>query len=136
MQQPKPTPSFAGQFLKNYRKLHNLSQEQLASDLNIEPRTLRAYENGERQLNNINELRRIAEILSIEPEMLGIAAPIYTPKTPEEINTILTRAWSLMDEPRVSEARTLVEKLARDTSRQITTEDPALLRSLARIHHA
>lgn len=53
-QQPKNTPSFAGQFLKEYRKQNNnISQEQLAYDLNIEARTLRAYENGERQLNNI-----------------------------------------------------------------------------------
>ncbi len=63
MQQPKPTPSLAGQFLKNYRKSRNLSQEQFAYDLSIEPRALRAYENGERQLNNINELRRIADLL-------------------------------------------------------------------------
>src|SRR5436305_1559990 len=39
VQQPKPTPSFAGQFLKDYRKAHNLSQEQLAYDLSLEPRT-------------------------------------------------------------------------------------------------
>ncbi len=135
MQQPKSIPSFAGQFLKNYRNAHRLTQEQLAEELQIEPRTLRAYENGERQLNNINELRRIAEMLSIEPELLGVAAPLYIPKTPEEINAALTRAWSLLDEPRVNEARTLIEKLAREVSKQATTEDPNFLRSLARVHH-
>ncbi len=135
-QQQKHTPSFAGQFLKNYRNAHKLTQEQLAFNLNIEPRTLRAYENGERQLNNINELRKIAEILGIEPELLGIATPIYVPKTSEEIDIALSHIWTLMDEPRVSEARTLVEKLARDTSRQITTEDQKLLQTLARVYHA
>src|SRR5205823_5427108 len=88
VQQPKPTPSFAGQFLKDYRKAHNLSQEQLAYDLCMEPRTLRAYENGERQLNNINELRRIADLLGIEPERLGLASSISIPRTPEHIEAI------------------------------------------------
>jgi len=53
IQPPKHTPSFAGQFLKNYRATYQLTQEQLAYELSIEPRTLRAYENGERQLNNV-----------------------------------------------------------------------------------
>ena len=130
------TPSFAGQFLKNYRNAHKQTQEQLAAVLNIEPRTLRAYENGERQLNNVNELRRIAEVLGIEPELLGVAAPIYVPKAPEEIDALVKRAWSLLDEPRVTEARSLIEKLVRNTSEQITTEDPKLLMSLARALHA
>ena len=136
MQQPRPNPSFAGQFLKNYRNAHKLTQEQLAAELSIEPRALRGYENGERQLNNVNELRRIAEILDIEPELLGIAPLIYVPKTAEEIDAIVGRAWSLLDEPRVIEARNLVEKLVRNASREITTEDPALLKALAHAHHA
>ncbi|HVB24750.1 MAG TPA: helix-turn-helix transcriptional regulator [Ktedonobacteraceae bacterium] len=129
-------PSFAGQFLKNYRNAHKLTQEQLAVELKIEPRTLRAYENGERQLNNINELRRISEILNIEPELLGVAAPIYVPKSPEEIDAVVKRTWTLLDEVKVSEARVLIEKLIRNTSEQITTEDPKLLKSLARALHA
>jgi len=134
--QSKLTPSFAGQFLKNYRNAHRLTQEQFAYDLNIEPRTLRAYENGERHLNNINELRRIADALAIEPELLGVAAPLYVPKTPEEINDAVKRVWSLMDEPRVNEARSMIEKLARGTSKQLHSEDPELLQSLARVQHA
>lgn len=130
------SPSFAGQFLKNYRNAHKLTQEQLALKLRIEPRTLRAYENGERQLNNVHELRRIAEVLEIEPELLGIAAPVYVPKAPEEIDELVRRAWSLLDEPRVSEARSLIEKLVRNTGKQIRNEDPKLLTSFARALHA
>lgn len=133
----KRTPSFAGQFLKNYRNAHNkMTQEELAYLLNIEPRTLRAYENGERQLNNVNELQRIAEILDIEPELLGVAAPIYVPKSPEEIDALVKQAWTLLDEPRVIEARHLIEKLVRGVDKQITTEDPKLLKSLAQALHA
>jgi len=136
MQQPKSTPSFAGQFLKNYRKLHNLSQEQLAYDLNIEPRTLRAYENGERQLNNINELRRIADLLDIEPERLGVAASLYIPHTPDQIEEIIKRVWTLVEESRLQEALTIIKRLAQNLQTTITTEDQRLLRSLARAHHA
>src|SRR6266567_5642241 len=103
MQQPKSTPSFAGQFLKDYRKSHHLSQEELAFDLGVEPRTLRAYENGERPLNNINELRRIADLLGIEPERLGVAASLYVPRTPEQIEDIIQHAWDLIGESRVQE---------------------------------
>jgi len=133
----KHKPSFAGQFLKNYRDAHNkMTQEQLAYQLGIEPRTLRAYENGERQLNNVNELRRFAEVLDIKPELLGVATPIYIPKSPEEIDAIVKQTWTLLDEPRVTEARNLVEKLVRNTNEQITTEDPKLLKSLAQALHA
>jgi len=136
MQQPKPTPSLAGQFLKNYRKSRNLSQEQFAYDLSIEPRALRAYENGERQLNNINELRRIADLLGIEAERLGIASSLYVPRTPEHIEEVITHVWSLVEESRLQEALTSIKRLTHNLQTQITTEDPSLLRSLARAHHA
>jgi len=136
MQQPKTTPSLAGQFLKNYRKSRNLSQEQFADDLNMEPRALRAYENGERQLNNINELRRIADLLGIEPERLGIASSLYIPRTPEQIEEVITHVWSLVEESRLQEAHTISRRLAHDLQIQILTEDPKLLRSVARAHHA
>ena len=136
MQQPKPTPSMAGQFLKNYRTAHKLTQEQLAFDLNMEARTLRAYENGERQLNNIHELRRITDILGIEPERLGVAASLYIPKTAEQIEKIVDRVWSLMDEVRISEARPIIEKLVRDVEMQMTKEDHHLLRALAHVYQA
>lgn len=75
-------------------------------------------------------------MLGIEPELLGVAAPIYVPKAPEEIDALVKRAWSLLDEPRVSEARSLIEKVVRSTREQLTTEDPKLLTSLARALHA
>lgn len=78
------SPSPAGQFFKAYRKLHGLTQERLAEILVIEPRTLRAYELGERQLNNIHDLRRIADLLRIEPEYLGVASSILVLHIPEQ----------------------------------------------------
>ncbi len=61
---------------------------------------------------------------------------IYVPKRPEEIDIIVNRVWSLLDEPRVSAARNIIEKLISDITPQITTENPILLRSLARAYHA
>src|SRR5579875_170621 len=131
----KHTPSLAGQVLKEYRKSHNLTQEQLAYDLNIEPRTYRAYENGEYPLNNIHELRRIADLLGIEPERFGLAASLYIPKTPEEIEEIIRRIWSLIREERIEEARTITNRLIQDLQTQITSEDITLLRTLAHAYH-
>src|SRR5215472_6334227 len=128
-QRAKGMPSLAGQVLKDYRKSHNLTQEQLAYDLHLEPRTYRAYENGEYPLNNINELRRIADLLGIEAERLGIASSIYIPRTPEGIEEIIQHAWSLVEESRLTEARAVIERLAQNLRPQITTEDPTLLRS-------
>jgi transcriptional regulator with XRE-family HTH domain len=132
----KSIPSLAGQVLKNYRKEHNLTQEQLASDLLIEPRTYRAYENGEYPLNNIHELRRIADMLGIEPEQLGLANSLIIPRTPDQIEEIIQHTWSLVDESRLREARATIERLAQNIRSQITTEDPVLLRSLAHTYHS
>lgn len=135
MQQPKTAPSFAGQFLKEYRKSKKISQEQLARDLNIEPRTLRAYENGERQLDKISELQRIADLLGIEPEQLGIATSIYIPRTAEQIEEVISRVWLLVEESRVQEALNTIERLIYNVRLQVTSEDPKLLKSLARAYH-
>src|SRR2546430_11634498 len=95
MPEPKTTPSLLSQVLKDYRKEHGLTQEQLAYDLEVERRTLRTWEN-ERPLNDVQELRRIADVLGIEPERLGLAASLYIPKTPQHIEEIIEHVWSLM----------------------------------------
>jgi transcriptional regulator with XRE-family HTH domain len=132
----KNTPSIAGLFLKTYREKNHLTQEQFAEDLKVEPRTLRAWENGERQLSNVNEIRRIIDLLGVEPEQLGLAGTIYVPRTTEQIEEILQHAWSLVEASRLKEAQMVIERLAQNIRVQITTEDPALLQSLAHIYHS
>src|SRR5258708_20508779 len=85
----KSSPSLAGQVLKDYRKSHNLTQEQLAYDLRLEPRTYRAYETGEYPLNNINELPRIADLLRIDPARLALPSSLYVPATPTQIYSVI-----------------------------------------------
>ncbi len=133
---PKSSLSLASQTLKDYRKSHNLSQEQLAHDLHLEPRTYRAYENGEYPLNNIHELRRIADLLGLEPERLGVASSSYTSLSVEQITAIIARIWSLIDIGRISEAYAIARNLVRETAHQLATNDPLYLHTFARMYHA
>ncbi len=134
-QRAKSPPSLASQVLKDYRKSHNLTQEQLALDLHLEPRTYRAYENGEYPLNNIHELRRIADLLGIEPQHFGIASSLYVPRTPEEIEEVIAHIWNLVEASRLQEARETIERFVDSLRTQITAENPAILRSVARAYH-
>ncbi|MGH2495844.1 MAG: helix-turn-helix domain-containing protein [Ktedonobacteraceae bacterium] len=134
MQESSNRLSLLSQVLKEYRKLHGLTQEQLAEELRVEPRTLRSWEN-ERPLENIRELRRIADTLGIVPERLGIAPSAYTPGTPEQIEEIIQHAWSLVEESRMYQARTTIERLIQNVRTQVTSEEPKLLTSLAHAYH-
>ncbi|HVB60881.1 MAG TPA: helix-turn-helix transcriptional regulator [Ktedonobacteraceae bacterium] len=131
----KSSPSLASHVLKEYRKAHNLTQEQLACELHMEPRTYRAYETGEYSLTNINELRRIADLLGIEPERLGIVSSAHIPYSSEEIEAVIEHIWSLIDASRLYEARNTIEHLIQNLRTQIATEDKEVLRSFARAYH-
>lgn len=135
MQKPASHILLLGQALKQYRKLHGITQEQLAQELGIEPRTLRAWEN-ERPPESIRELRRISDMLDIEPERLGLATSLYLPKTPEQVEEIVAHVWALMDEVRVNEAFQVIEKLVQDVRAHIVTEDHRMLLSFAHALHA
>jgi transcriptional regulator with XRE-family HTH domain len=135
MQESNNRSSLLSQVLKEYRKSYSLTQEHLAEYLGVEPRTLRSWEN-ERPLENIRELRRIADTLGIEPERLGIAPSAYTPRTPEQIEEIIQLAWSLVEESRMYQARTTIERLIQSVQSQINSEEPGLLRTLAHAYHA
>lgn len=125
-------PSLAGQALKRYREYHRLTQEQLAETLKIEPRTLRAYENGERQLNQITELRRIANALAFAPEQLGLAAAPRETRTPEQINERLARAWRLTVEPHLDAAWFVIEALMPSVRAQV--DDAPVTQEIASSH--
>lgn len=121
--------------LKNYRAKHNLTQEQLANDLSVDVRTLRRYENGETILNDINDLKHIANRLGIEPERLGVVASFSIPLKPEMIEEIIERIWHLVHIARNYEARVLADRLVEDLTSQIQTEDHELLLQLAHAQH-
>lgn len=129
-------PTALGQVLKIYRDIHNLTQEELAANLEVEPRTLRRWENGETVLTDVRELKRIADRLGIPHEHLGVAASIYIPLTVEKINTTVDHVWSLIDEAHIAEARAIIENLVQGASHQVRIHDVAFVRALTRAYHA
>jgi transcriptional regulator with XRE-family HTH domain len=134
----KHKPSLVGLVLKEHRKLLGMTQEQAANHLGIEPRTLRMYENGERALENVRELRRISTVLGIEPQRFGLAALTLETCTPEQIEEVVKNAWGFMAQARFTEAHTMIEGLLRDLHYHVAQEthvNVRLLRALADAHH-
>lgn len=138
MPQREPRPRFVtplSQVLTEYLETHPMSQLDFAEYLNIGERTLRRWKNGEDVLTDIRELKRIAELLGVEPERLGVAASLTLPLTPDEIDASLDHAWKLIKAERCYEANTLVDKLVSNITSLIHTEDVILLRKLAHAQH-
>ncbi|WP_189362067.1 helix-turn-helix domain-containing protein [Thermogemmatispora tikiterensis] len=133
MKPPRQPVSLAGQFLKRYRQQHHLTQEQLAALLHVEPRTIRAYETGERQLSNIHELRRIADWLGVPPEALGLA-PQPLPRSPYELADLLQHAVQLIDVAEAARARAVIEQVLSTLSLP-EQHDPSSLQMLARTYY-
>jgi tetratricopeptide (TPR) repeat protein len=121
--------------LTEYLETHPINQLDLAEYLNVGERTLRRWKNGEDVLTDIQELKRIAELLGIEPELLGVVSSIHLPLSLEQIDKALVHVWRLVAKARNYEARVAGEKLIRDLRAQITKEDNQLLLRLARAHH-
>lgn len=129
-------PSALSQILIIYRDSHKLTQEELAALLDVEPRTLRRWENGETILTDTHDLKHIADRLGIPYENLGIAPSLYIPLSLEDITTTIARIWNLIDDGRISEAYAIAENLARETYRQLNTDDPKYLRAYAQMYFA
>ena len=129
-------PSALSQALILYRDSHKLTQEDLAALLDVEPRTLRRWENGETILSDTHDLKHIADRLGIPYDHLGIAPSLYIPLALEHITTTIARIWGLIDEGRISESYAIAENIARETYRQLNTDDPAYLRAYAQMYFA
>ena len=120
--------------LREYLDKHSMSQEDLADYLSIDARTLRRWKNGEAQVTNVYELKRIASLLGLPPEQFVIltTAPISL----DQVDDTLKHLWDLLiNEARYIETRSTVETLIRDLTQRITTEDHAFLYRLAHAHH-
>lgn len=122
------------QALREYREIHHLTQEELAFDLDVHPKTLGRYERGEGG-QNIRDLRRIADFLGIAPERLGLSGMLDTPRSPTEIEAVTNRIWLLSEQGRFYEAKAVTDQLIEGIKAQLTSEDPFLLRSLAHAYH-
>ena len=132
---PRP-PTPVGRALKIYREHHKFTQEQMATLLDEDPRQIRRWENGETQLTDVRELKRIADRLGIPYKDLGIAASIYAPISLEEINNKVDHIWALVDDARIDEAYANAENLVLEASQRTGTNDRETLHMLARMYHA
>jgi transcriptional regulator with XRE-family HTH domain len=130
----KRQASTAGQAIKTYRQVHGITQKQLAIELGVEARTLRMYENGERALDNITDLQRIADLLAIDPEMLGLSAKKHDTYTHTQIYEVIKRVWSLIPQARLIEALTSINTLLQNVRPLATSEDIQVLYTYACAH--
>jgi len=122
----------AAHVLKEYRAKHNITQEVLANELFVDVRTVRRWENGDTPLTDVRELKRLAILLGIEPERLGLLPDLTTP---EEIDEVINRVWQLIKLARYHDANILVERLVPAVTNLLHTEDEQLLRRLAATYH-
>ncbi len=120
-----------GQIIRESRKARGITQKQFASELGVEARTLRMYENGERELENITDLRRIADLLAIDPIELGLAARTPDLASTQQMYMTIEQVASLILQARLVEARTTSEALLRGIKRQHGLEDRTVLHALA-----
>lgn len=125
-------PSPLARILKEYRAKYGLKQEQLAIELSVEARTLRRYENEETILTDVNELRRIAGILGIEPERLGILPDL---STPDEIDKAIDQTWQILRLARFYQASLIVDRLLQ-SALDLTKASPADNETLSRLAQA
>ncbi|MBV9688109.1 MAG: helix-turn-helix transcriptional regulator [Ktedonobacteraceae bacterium] len=124
-----------GQALRNYRTSHALKQKEMAELLCIDERTLRRWESGEIS-QRVDDLMRIADVLGLDYEQLGVSSSLSLPRTLAQIDEDIEQVWASIKQACYMEARTLVENLIRDLTLQITTEDSLFLHGLARAYHA
>jgi len=130
----KGLPDMLSQLLKEYRDKYDITQEQLASDLSVDVRTIRRWENQETILKDTEELRRLASKLGVEAERLGVTSEAITDQQTSET---LEHIWLLVNGGRAWEARTVAERLVGDlqTKAHSTGKDEHIYR-LTQAHHA
>jgi len=121
--------------LQAYLKAKNVKQQELADLLNVDVRTLRRWLSGQTIIADVRELKRVADILQVAPERLGVTSSLYIPLTPEQIDDATQHAWKHIRAGKYYEANTLVDKLIIDIASFTQSTDTVLLRRLANAHY-
>ncbi|QBD78822.1 helix-turn-helix domain-containing protein [Ktedonosporobacter rubrisoli] len=135
VQEPRQPTSPLARALREYRERFKVTQTQLASDLNVDVKTIGRWEREETTLSDVRELSRLASMLGIEPEQLGVVSSIYVPLTYEQVDETIDHIWNLARQSRYFEASPLVERFLQGLIPQIKTDDHAMLNRLARGYH-
>src|SRR5260370_36227722 len=90
--------------LQAHLKTRNIKQQELADVLSVDVRTLRRWLSGQTIITDVRELRRIADILQVAPERLGVASSLYIPLTSEQIDEVTQHAWKQIRAGKYQEA--------------------------------
>lgn len=130
----KEGSSPVGLVIRKYRQARGITQKQFARQLGVEARTLRMYENGERALENISDLRRIADLLAIDPTELGLAAREHEISTAAQVCEVVEQVASLVLHARLTEAHTTIETLLQRLRTRNEDADAPFLRARASAH--
>lgn len=62
---PEPPPAMSAPEIQSLRERLDMSEQQFAATLNVSPRTVRAWESGERQPRQTSA--RLLQVLAIQP---------------------------------------------------------------------
>jgi len=81
-----------GELLSEYRTTHGLTQADLASLLGFDQSYVSKVESGRRQIRDLDALRRIAEVLVVAPEDLGLSRDSELPNETWEIDGVADAA--------------------------------------------
>jgi transcriptional regulator with XRE-family HTH domain len=80
-----------GQLLREYRAAHRLTQAALADRLGFDQSYVSKVESGGREIRDLDSLRRIAEVLVVAPEDLGLSREAIS-KEPEGLEPAIARS--------------------------------------------
>jgi transcriptional regulator with XRE-family HTH domain len=89
-----------GQLLREYRAAHGLTQAALADRLGFDQSYISKVESGDREIRDLDALRRIAEVLVLAPEDLGLSRAEFD-RRPEASDAAIARSqrqWRLVRE--------------------------------------
>src|SRR5260370_4271588 len=79
--------------LQAHLKTRNIKQQELADVLSVDVRTLRRWLSGQTVITDVRELRRIADILQVAPESLGVTSSLYIPLKLEQFYEVTQNPW-------------------------------------------
>jgi transcriptional regulator with XRE-family HTH domain len=120
--------------LKEHREKYGLTQLQLAETLHIDERTLRRWEHQETRLTDLRELRRLASVLGVAADRLGVTDQAEG-ISPDQADETLYHVWQLIAAARLFEARAIAERLVADLqSNALHPGSPAHLYRLTQAH--
>ena len=130
-------PTALGRALKEYIATHKgATNEKLAAMLDVDPRTISRWKNGETILTDPHELKRIADRLHLPYRQLGIPPTIYAQLNIEDIDTTVAQIWAAIDQVLITDARTIGENLLQQINPQGKISDLTFLRSITQAYNA